>query len=109
MTISFGQVKSEQKADVKLKTSIDSIENPVEYIKRESLDGKLNFRKMLVGYGSKDADYKMDLYSIAMWTAAVKDLGITDQKEIIKLWEEIHERKMTEDEITAVKMGLENE
>jgi len=109
MTLFFGQVKTEQKTDIELETSIDSIKNPVEYIKRESLDGKLNFRKMLVGYGSKDADYKMDLYAIAIWTSAVKDLGITDQKEIIKLWEEIHERKMTGDEKNAVQMGLKNE
>jgi len=90
-------------------TKNDSIKNPIEYIKKETIGGKLDYSKMLVGYGAKDAKYKTYLYSIAMWTHAVKDMGISRKKDIIKLWEEIYKRKMTTDEKKAVIMGLKEE
>ena len=64
---------------------------------------------MYVGYGEENAEYKVYLYSIATWTYAVKDLGIEKKDEIIKLWEEIYKRKMTEDEKKAVDLGLKEE
>ena len=57
----------------------------------------------------ENAEYKVYLYSIATWTYAVKDLGIKKKGEIIKLWEEIHKRKMKKDEKMAVDLGLKEE
>ena len=84
----------------------DSISNPLEYIKKESIGGKLDYSKMFKGYGAENAQYKAYLYSIALWSYSVEELGITRKKEKIKLWEEIHERKMTTDEKNVIKYGV---
>lgn len=67
--------------------------NPIEYIKTETIGGELDFSKMLIGYGEKNPEEKVYLYSIALWSGAVKELGITDINKIIDLWEEIHKQK----------------
>jgi len=87
----------------------EKIENPREYIKKQTIGGKLDFSKLYVGYGEQNAKYKIYLYSIATWTYAVKDLGIKKKDEIIKLWEEIYKRKMTKDEKKAVDLGLKED
>ncbi|PKH49511.1 hypothetical protein CXF68_01875 [Tenacibaculum sp. Bg11-29] len=84
----------------------DSISDPIGYIKKESIGGKLDYGKILIGYGAHNAQYKAYLYSIWIWTSHVKELGITRRKKIIKLWEEIHERKMTTDEKNVIKYGI---
>ena len=65
----------------------------IDYIKKESIGGELDFSKMIVGYGAENAEEKAYLYSIALWSGSVKELGVTDIKKITKLWEEIHKKK----------------
>jgi predicted transcriptional regulator YdeE len=104
--------QSEIKKDSTLNSKIEEkekIENPKEYIKKETIGGKLDFSKLYVGYGAKNAQHKAYLYSIATWTYAVKDLGIRKEKDIIKLWEEIYKRKMKKDEKKAIELGLKSE
>lgn len=110
VNLTFGQseINKDSTSNSKLEEK-EKIENPREYIKKETIGGKLDFSKLYVGYGEKNAEYKVYLYSIATWTYAVKDLGIEKKGEIIKLWEEIHKRKMTKDEKTAVDLGLKEE
>jgi len=110
INLTFGQNDNTQKSTSNSdNTEKEIIENPIDYIKKETIGGKLDFNKLYVGYGEENAEYKAYLYSIATWGYAVKDLGIENRKEIIKLWEEIHERKMTKDEKKAITLGLEEE
>lgn len=110
INLTFGQseINKDSTSNSELKEN-EKIENPREYIKKETIGGKLDFKKLYVGYGEENAEYKVYLYSIATWTYAVKDLGIEKKDEIIKLWEEIYKRKMTEDEKKAVDLGLKEE
>lgn len=107
---SFGQseINNDTLSNSKLEAK-EKIENPREYIKKETIGGKLDFSKLFIGYGEENAKYKVYLYSIATWTYAVKDLGIKKKSEIIKLWESIYKRRMTKDEKKAVDLGLKEE
>ncbi len=90
----------------------DSIQNVKNYIKNESVGGKLDFSKMIVGYGDKsqeEARHKAYLYSISLWAYSVKDLGISNYEEVVTLWEEIHEREITSSELSAIHKGLSDE
>lgn len=85
----------------------------VNYIKKETIGGKLDFMKVLenegktktlllydgVAYNSKD-------YSILLWGQAVKRLGIKKVKDAIFLWEDIYKRKMTKPEQNALTKGF---
>jgi hypothetical protein len=110
VNLTFGQsvIDKDSTSNSKLEER-EKIENPREYIKKETIGGKLDYSKLYVGYGEKNAEYKAYLYSIATWTYAVKDLGIKKKEEILKLWEEIHKRKMKNDEKLAVDLGLKEE
>lgn len=84
-----------------------------EYIKKETIGGKLDFKKVLdsegegntllvydgIAYNSKD-------YSILLWGQAVKRLGVKSVKDAIILWESIYEREMTTSEKKALKNGF---
>ena len=106
LVFSQSKINKNSTSNSKLK---EQIENPKDYIIRETIGGKLDFSKLYVGYGEENAEYKVYLYSIATWTYAVKDLGIEKKGEIIKLWEKIYKRKMTKDEKMAVDLGLKQE
>ena len=85
----------------------------VNYIKTETIDGKLDFIKVLekegktktlllydgVAYNSKD-------YSILLWGQAVKRLGIKKVKDATLLWEDIYKRDMTKPELNALTKGF---
>ena len=83
--------------------------NPIEYIKKESIDGELDFSKMLIGYGENNSDEKIYLYSIAIWSRAVKELGITDVNKIISIWEDIHKKKARKKIKNAIIYGYQTE
>jgi hypothetical protein len=85
------------------------INDTIEYIKNETIGGRLDFEKFMIGYGSTDAEYKIHLYSLKMWGYAVKEFGLKNYKKAIDLWIEIHNTKLTEDEITALKNGFDEE
>jgi hypothetical protein len=81
----------------------------IDYIKAESIGGKLDFEKMIVGYGAEDAKEKAYLYSIALWGGSVKQLGVADIKKITKLWEEIHKKKAKNEIKNAIIYGYNME
>ena len=85
------------------------INDTIEYIKNETIGGRLDFEKFMIGYGSMDAEYKTHLYSMKMWGYAVKELGVKNYEKAIELWEEIHNTKLTANEIIAIKNGFEEE
>ena len=108
VTFSQSEVKKDFTSNSKIEEK-EKTENPKEYIRKETIGGKLDFSKLYVGYGAKNAQHKAYLYSIATWTYAVKNLGIKSKKDIIKLWEEIYKRKMKKDEKKAIELGLKSE
>ncbi len=83
--------------------------NPIEYIKTETIGGELDFSEMLIGYGEKNPEEKVYLYSIALWSGAVRELGVTDINEIIDLWEEIHKQKAKKKIKNAILYGYNME
>ncbi len=103
-TVTFGQVMD----------STVQINDPIEYIKKESVGGKLDFNLALekenkqfylidnIAYNKKD-------FGILLWGASVKSLGISTYKDAAELWEEIHKRKLTGPEKKALKNGFEME
>jgi hypothetical protein len=92
----------------------DKIDNPIEYIKKETVGGKLDFNLTLekedkgfyvydgIAYNKKD-------FAIYLWGQAVKRLGITSSKKASKLWTEIYQRELTGPEKKALIKGFEAE
>ena len=83
-------------------------------IKEESIGGSLDFTKTIEEkYSSApfircgDILYNKKDFAILFWGTKVKYLGIESLDEAIKLWEEIHERKLTKPESKALKTGFE--
>lgn len=95
---------------LKPKEEIDDLK---EYIKNETLDGKLDFTEVLeeddralfmydgIIYNKKD-------FAIYLWGQAVKRLGIKTSKKAKKLWQKIHNRDLTKPEAKALKRGFES-
>jgi hypothetical protein len=89
-------------------------EDVIKFIKNESIGGKLDFTKIaeeqaqgafFIRYGN--TLYNKQDFAILMWSAKVKSLGVVNFDKIIELWEEIHNRNLTEAENKALKTGFE--
>jgi hypothetical protein len=85
----------------------------VNYIKTESVGGKLDFKIALEKEGKsktltiyKGIAYNPKDYSILLWGHAVKKLGIKKIIEATTLWESINKREMTKPEKTALENGF---
>lgn len=83
-------------------------------IKEESIGGSLDFTKTIeekyssapfIRFG--DILYNKKDFAILFWGAKVKYLGVESLDEAIKLWEEIHGKKLTKPENKALKTGFE--
>lgn len=94
--------------------SVDKTSDPTEYIKKETIGGKLDFNLTLekenkglylydgVAYNKKD-------FAIFLWGQAVKRLGISSSKKATKLWTEINKRELTGPEKKALTKGFYTE
>lgn len=97
----------------RLTTPPEEIKDPIEYIKKETIGGKLDFNKVLeketqamflydgVAYNKKD-------FAIYLWGKKVKMLGVSSSKKATKLWEEINNRTLTDPEKKALVSGFDN-
>jgi len=91
----------------------EEINDPIEYIKKETIGGKLDFNKILekeeqglflydgIAYNKKD-------FAIYLWGKKVKMIGIKSSKKATQLWEEINERTLTEPEKKALVNGFKS-
>jgi hypothetical protein len=89
------------------------IANVPNYIKKESLGGSLDFKKILekdehafflygtFAYSKKD-------FAIFLWGKNVKDLGLTSSKGAVNLWQEIYAHQLTSPEERALVRGFDN-
>lgn len=95
-------------------TKIETEENKaiVDYIRKESVGGKLDFKKFLE---EKDTPfirlgntlYNKKDFAILLWGKAVNTIGIKKLEEAISIWKEINKRKLSEPELKAIKTGFE--
>ncbi|MDF2189137.1 hypothetical protein [Paraflavitalea sp. CAU 1676] len=91
----------------------EKIKDPIEYIKKETVGGKLDFNKLLeketqtlflydgVAYNKKD-------FAIYLWGKKVKVIGINSSENAAKLWEEINGRTLTDSEKKAIINGFDS-
>lgn len=98
---------------MQLTTTKEEIKDSVEYIKKETIGGKLDFNKVLekekqalflydgVAYNKKD-------FAIYLWGKNVKMLGVSSSKKAKKLWEEINNRTLTAPEKKALVSGFDS-
>jgi hypothetical protein len=111
---SYDKLKAEVMEIAKqLTTAEEEIKDPIEYVKKESIGGKLDFNKILenetqslflydgVTYNKKD-------FAIYLWGKKVKIIGVSSSKKAIKLWEEINNRKLTSPEKKALISGFDS-
>ncbi len=84
------------------------------YIKKESIGGKLDFTKSIeekyreapfIKFG--DTLYNKKDFTILLWAANVRNLGIESFDQALKIWEEIYKRSLTDPEKKALKIGFE--
>ena len=90
-----------------------SSDPPIEYIKKESVGGSLDFMKILEQEGKaqklipyKGSVYSSNDYAIIRWAEEVNTLGIKSFKEATELWQFIYQRELFEDEIKIFKKGF---
>lgn len=84
------------------------------YIKKESIGGKLDFSKRIeekysdapfIKFG--ETLYNKKDFTVLIWAANVRTVGIESFDQAAKLWEEINKRSLTEAERKALKTGFE--
>ena len=90
----------------------DKIGNTIDYIKKETLGGKLDFTSVLKGSDNFPIDHKgvrfnRNDYYVFLWGEAISDLGLKSSEEAIGLWEEIQGKKLTGPQRTALRIGFE--
>ncbi len=86
--------------------------NIEEYIKTESRGGKLDFKNTVEKNNGAFINFEGVIYNqkdftILMWGAAVKKMGIKELNKAQQLWQEINERNLTEPELKALQKGFE--
>lgn len=92
----------------------DKIAATIEYIKRETIGGKLDFTSVLKEPDHLPIDHngirfnKNDYY-VFLWGQAVGELGLASTEKAVRLWERIHGKKLTGPQRTALKIGFEKE
>lgn len=84
----------------------------IEYIKRETIGGKLDFKAVLKNPGevithSNGVRFNKKDYHVFLWGQSVRKLGFTSSDKAANLWEEIHGEKLTIPQRTALRIGLE--
>ena len=102
-TVMFAQNLDKQKVKVT---------DTIEYIKRETLGGKLDFRSVLKNPGeviTHDSGVRFNKkdYYVFLWGQAVSEMGFESTADASNLWEEIHGKKLTGPQRTALKIGFE--
>lgn len=90
------------------------IADKIEYIKQETIGGKLDFT-----FSLKESDYptiehkgvrfNRNDYHVFLWGQAVRDLGLESSAKASSLWEEIHGKKLTGPQRTALRIGFDKE
>ena len=92
----------------------DKTADTIEYIKKETIGGKLDFTSVLKEPGFLPIDHngvrfnRID-YHVFLWGQAVGDLGLESSDKASSLWEEIHRKKLTGPQRTALRIGFEKE
>lgn len=92
----------------------DTIADTIKYIKKETIGGKLDFTSILKETDGLLIDHdgvrfnKNDYY-VFLWGQAVSDLGLESSESAAKLWEKIHDKKLTGPQRTALRIGLEKQ
>lgn len=92
----------------------ERISDTIEYIKRETIGGKLDFTAVLreadiPTIEHKGVRFNRNDYYVFLWGQAVGDLGLESSEKAGRLWEEIHGKKLTPPQKTALRIGFEKE
>jgi hypothetical protein len=92
-------------------TPEEEIKDPIEYIKKESIGGKLDFNKLLeketqILFLYEEIAYNKKDFAIFLWGKKIKMLGISSSKKATILWEEINNRTLTTPEKKALLNGF---
>jgi hypothetical protein len=92
-------------------TLITKTEDVLSYIKRESIGGKLDFKKKLESelqflYVSEGFAYNKKDFAIYLWAKAVSHLKIQSAAKAAKLWAEINHRALARAERDALIRGF---
>lgn len=101
-TLVFAQTVHTQRPD---------LTETIAYIKKETLGGKLDFRSVLndsvsVVVYHKGVGFNKNDYYVFLWGQAVSDSGLSSSEYAAKLWEEIHNQKLTMPQKTALMIGF---
>jgi hypothetical protein len=91
----------------------EEIKDPIEYIKKETIGGELDFNKILEAEKQSlflydGTTYNKKDFAIYLWGKKVKMLGISSTKKAVKLWEEISNRALTNPEKKALVSGFDS-
>jgi hypothetical protein len=88
----------------------DNSKENEEFIRKETIGGKLDFKKILIAKGNGNKlivangiAYNTDQFAIYLWGKAVQEVGLKTLKEAQTLWESINKREMTAPESNALK------
>src|SRR5256885_228588 len=102
LTTVFGQLntKANEIARQLSADTVKNIDNPEEYIRKETIGGKLDFNKVLENENSSlflcdGFAYNKKDFTIFLWGKKVKLLGVSSAKKATQLWEEINNRELT--------------
>lgn len=83
----------------------------LEYIKKETIGGKLDFTSVLKEPGHtidhNGVSFNKNDYHVFLWGRAVGDLGLESSHQATKLWEEIHRKKLTGPQRIALRIGFD--
>ena len=84
----------------------------IDQIKKETIDGKLDFKKILKEKGGsgfymiRREVYNDETYASFLWGLSVRKTGIKSLKEALKFWKEIRDTKPSKDQKKALEKGF---
>lgn len=95
-------------------TETEKLELVTDYIKKETVGGKLDFALKMANdeksfYAYDKIIYNRKDFAILLWGQYAKQNGITSSKKARELWEEIMNRKLTKPEKKALNRGFKLE
>ncbi|MFC2111256.1 hypothetical protein ACFLQ5_02260 [Bacteroidota bacterium] len=91
-------------------SKFESVPNPIEYAKKESINGTMDFEKVLENekgwlFVFDGIGYNKDNFKILLWGIVAKKIGITSLKIAKETWESIYNRPLSGSELKAFKKG----
>jgi len=96
-----------------LTLNFEKVQNPIEFAKKESIDGNMDFKLKLkdekgILFIFDGIAYDKEDFAIILWALTARKISIAPLRNARLTWEEIYKKKLRGHQLKAFKRGYKN-